>query len=283
MLIGMAGKTSGAAGHFGRQVRKERIARGWPLTEFAQRIDFDAGHLSRVENGRRPPTEKLAIACDRAFPERQGWFTEWYAEYSEWSEVPANFRDWGELEDRTTTFRVWTPGIIDGLLQTESYARVLVSVQPSATEEIIATRVGNRLERQKNVLGREKPSRFWLLVDELALYRQVGTVAVMAEQMNHLLSVAAMPNVTMQVVPAVAHPANASAFIVTDDASYAEHVVGGFAYVTEETVSRLGVLFDSLRAESYRASESAAMFRRAGELWATGVNPATQMATAVSA
>jgi hypothetical protein len=117
----------------------------------------------------------------------------------------------------------------------------------------------------------------------MSLYRCIGSPEVMAEQMNHLLEVAAMPHVTMQVLPAVAHPANASAFIVTDSAAWCEHVAGGFAYVTDETITKLSILFDTLRGESFRVSDSATMVRKAGELWTSGVNPATQMATAVSA
>jgi hypothetical protein len=41
-----------------------------------------------------------AAACDLAFPERRGWFCEYYAEMSTWSEVPAAFKDWTEFEDR---------------------------------------------------------------------------------------------------------------------------------------------------------------------------------------
>ena len=44
----MAGKSVGAAGHFGRQMRKERLAHGCSMPEFSARIGFDAGHLSRV-------------------------------------------------------------------------------------------------------------------------------------------------------------------------------------------------------------------------------------------
>ena len=61
----MAGKLVGAAGHFGRQMRKERLAHGWSLPEFSARIGFDAGHLSRVENAKRPPTEALAKGVRR--------------------------------------------------------------------------------------------------------------------------------------------------------------------------------------------------------------------------
>ena len=92
-----------------------------------------------------------------------------------------------------------------------------------------------------------------------------------------------MPLVTLTVMRAVAHAANASGFVLTDDAAWCEHLAAGGVYTDPHIVSALAARFDSLRAESYRASESAAMIGRAGELWTAGVNPATQMATAASA
>lgn len=100
----MAGNGSGnPATHFGRQMRKERLARGWSLQELARATGINVGHLSRIENGKRPPTENLAAACDAAFPERRGWFSEYYEEMRTWSEVPAAFKDWSELEDKAAT------------------------------------------------------------------------------------------------------------------------------------------------------------------------------------
>jgi Domain of unknown function (DUF5753) len=63
---------------------------------------------------------------------------------------------------------------------------------------------------------RDDPPPAWFAVDKVALYRQVGTAQVMADQMRQLVAVAAMPSVTLQVLPAVAHAANASGFIVAD-------------------------------------------------------------------
>jgi Domain of unknown function (DUF5753)/Helix-turn-helix len=278
-----ANSGNSASTHFGRQMKKERLARGWSLREFSARAGIDFTTASRIENGKRPPTRNVAAACDAVWPERRGWFSEWYAEFATWPEVPASFRDWGELEDGAASLRVWTPGILDGLLQTESYARELASVQPAVTAEVVAARVASRMERQRRVLLRDRPARASFAVDELSLYRCVGSAEIMTGQCRRLREVAAMPQVTVQVLPARAHPANASAFIVTDSAAWCEHVAGGFAYVTEETVTRLAILFDTLRGECLRVSESAAMIRKAGELWASGVNPATQMATAASA
>jgi hypothetical protein len=77
-ILGMTGNGgSNPAMHFGKQMRKDRLARGWSLAEFTQRTGINAGHLSRIENGKRPPTENVAAACDVAFPERKGWFTEY--------------------------------------------------------------------------------------------------------------------------------------------------------------------------------------------------------------
>jgi transcriptional regulator with XRE-family HTH domain len=283
--IAMAGsKDLSAATHFGRQVRKERLAHGWSLAEFGVRTGIDGAHWSRVENGRRPPTEKLAQAADEAFPERRGWFSDWYAESRTWTEVPAGFRSWSEIEDRATVLRSWTPGIVDGLLQTEDYARALISVQPAVTDEIAASRLANRMERQRRVMARKDPLSVWFVIDEAALcYRCVGSPEIMAAQMRHLLSVAALPLVTVQVIPAVAHPANASGFVVADDSAWCEHVAGGYVFTGGETVTLLARLFDSLRAESYRASESAALIEKAGALWATGGSPLTPTATAASA
>jgi transcriptional regulator with XRE-family HTH domain len=273
-------KENGMAGHFGRQVRKERLAHGWSLDELSRRTGINAAHLSRIENGRRPPTDAIALACDAAFPERRGWFSDWYDESRTWAEVPPGFRSWAEVEEKAVTLRDWWPSIISGQLQTEGYARALISVQPAVTDEIMRARLANRMERQRRVLYRDNPPSVWFIVDELALYRCVGSARVMAEQMSHLAAVAAMPNVTVTVMPAIAHPANASGCIIAgDDAAYAEHMAGGFTYTDEATVSALAMRFDSLRGECYRVSESAALIERLGEIWTAGASPLTRTAT----
>jgi transcriptional regulator with XRE-family HTH domain len=268
------------ATHFGKQMRKERLARGLGLREFAQLTGLNPGHLSRIENGKRPPTENVATACDAIFPERRGWFTEYYEELRGWSEVPAAFRNWAELEIKAASLRVWMPGIVHGLLQTEDYARALIAAVPRTSPETAAARLASRMERQRCVLMREETPSAWFIVDELSLYRQVGSPDVMAAQLAHLSAVAAMHTVTVQVLPAVAHCANASEFIVTDDAAYAEHVVGGYVFTDAETVSALAVRFDTLRGECYKVSESSALLERMARSWTAGVSPLTQTVTA---
>jgi hypothetical protein len=197
--------------------------------------------------------------------------------------VPAGFRSWAEYEDKAVSVRDWMPSVVTGLLQTEDYARALLSTFPGASDEAIKSRLAARMERQRRVLMRDDPPLAFFVVDEFALYRLVGSPEVMAAQMRHVSAVAAMPNVTLQVLPAVAHPGTASGFVIAGDASaYAEHVTSGFV-MTDETVSVMSRMFDSLRSESYRASESLSLIERTCRQWATGVSPLTQAPTVASA
>lgn len=279
----MSGNNAGSAvTHFGRQMRKERLARGWSIQELSAHMDIAAGHLSRIETGKRPPTENIAIKCDEVFPDRRGWFSEFYSESRSWT--PPGFRPWAEYEDAATTLRSWYPGILTGLVQTTDYARAVLSVAPGATDEQVNARLASRVERQRRLFRRANPPSVWFVIDELALYRRVGSPAVMAAQMGRLLEVADMPRVTVTVMPPVVHPGNESGFIIADGgAVYAEHVAGGYVFTEEEITTTTIARFDSLRAESYRASESTALIGRMTELWKTGVRPATAAQTAAIA
>jgi hypothetical protein len=246
------------ASHFGRQLKKERLARGWSLPDLANVTGIDGGHWSRIENGKRPPTEKTAAACDTAFPERKGWFTEYYFELQTWAETPSWFKPWSEHEMSTSTIRAWSPCNLNGLLQTETYATAFISAAPKVTSQQVAERVASRMARQKRVLFRDDPPSAWFLVDITSLRRMPASLK--AGQLRHLLEVAELPHVTIQVVPECWHAGMSGGFILTDSGAYAESVVAGQVYA-DETVSVMGARFDSIRSEAMRSSESLALIR----------------------
>ena len=87
---------SDPARYFGRQVRKATARGRLTLAEFGQRVGYDPAQISRIENGKRPPSELFAQMCDRAFPDRNGWFSEFFAESRTWIATPPWFRSWVE-------------------------------------------------------------------------------------------------------------------------------------------------------------------------------------------
>lgn len=281
-IRGMGVKTvNSAATHLGRTMRRDREAHHWTLREFSSRTEINYATLSRVENGHRPFFERLAVACDKQFPERRGWYLEYYEESKSWT--PAGFRSWAEYEDKASTLRVWTPGLVDGMIQTSDYAHALLSTVPGVSAEVIAARLASRLQRQQRILYRPEPPLVSFVVDEMALYRCVGSPETMAAQMRHMIEVASLPHVTIQVLRAVQNPVGASSFMLAgDDAAYAEHILGGYVFTDVETVTTARLLFTTINSESYTASESLVRLAKMEEIW-TGVSPVTAARKADSA
>jgi hypothetical protein len=236
-----------------------------------------------IENGKRPPTELFAQMCDRAFPDRDGWFGEFYAESRTWIATPPWFRSWVEHEQHAATLRIWQLGVLSGLLQTEDYARGILTVEPGVTEEQVSERLAARLARQA-VLVRDDPPTAWFLVDEAVLHRCVGSADVMAAQLAHLAGLAHLPNVTIQVVPSIAHAGLLGGFAVAGHAAYVETAVAGQVFEDADIIAGLLTRFDTLRNEALRGSESLALIERMCKEWtATGARAVTQAPTAANA
>ena len=97
-------------------------------------------------------------------------------------------------------------------------------------------------------------------------------------------AVARLPNVTIQVVPTVAHAGLVGGFAITERAAYVETAVAGQVFEDEEIIASLLTRFDTLRNEALRASESLALIEQIGEEWkASGARAATQPTTEESA
>lgn len=270
-----------ALSHFGRQMKKERLARGWSLQEMSKRMGGgDYAHLGRVERGVRPPTEAIADACDRVFPERRGWFREYYEESKSW--MPPGLRSWQEHEDRAVRLSVWAPGILHGLVQTRDYARTWIETLPGVTADQVAARLDSRMKRQARVLLRDDPPVVTCIVDHAALYRLTDSAEVMAAQMRMLLEVASLPHVRLQVLPATAHAAATSELIIADNSvAYCEHLAAGAVYLEPERVGYLEAIFASIAGECYRVSESLAIIRKAEETWSAVAPDGASQVTAV--
>lgn len=107
--------------------------------------------------------------------------------------------------------------------------------------------------------------------------RQVGGVETMAEQMDHLVTIASLPHVDVQVIPfaAGAHPGTPGAFVVLSfedaadrDVVYIETMAGDLYPEVDADIQGAMQAFDRLRAMALSPDDSASMIRDAAKEYA---------------
>ncbi|MGH3598741.1 MAG: DUF5753 domain-containing protein, partial [Pseudonocardiaceae bacterium] len=104
------------------------------------------------------------------------------------------------LEQASAVIRTYEPQLVPGLLQTQECASAVIRLgHPTASAEDIDRRVALRMKRQKVLTQPEAPN-LWAVLDEAALWRLDGRSAL-RDQIQHLIEMTELPNVTLQVMP----------------------------------------------------------------------------------
>jgi transcriptional regulator with XRE-family HTH domain len=195
----------------GRELRRLREARGWTLSEAVEVLGNQATKLSRLENGQssvRPLDVRILCEALGATAEETAWAVETAKHCNQrgrWSGYRSiyfrYFRMAVDLEQGATVINSYQTEVIPGLLQTEDYARaILSSMSPSYSNETVEMGIKARLERQQ-VLTKPDPPQVNFVMSESAVVRQVGNDSVMHDQLEHIIEVAERPNVHVQVLP----------------------------------------------------------------------------------
>ncbi|OKI01996.1 transcriptional regulator [Streptomyces sp. CB02923] len=139
------------------------------------------------------------------------------------------------LYERTRWFRAYSPSLVPGLIQTYGYTEdVLRAVQRRRVQfDDVADAVAARMERQRVVY--EGRRRFAFLVEESVLSNGLGDADTQAEQLDHLLAVAALPNVSVGVVPTRLgrERAPVEGFWIFDTAQVNVELVSGYLTITQ--------------------------------------------------
>ncbi len=173
--------------------------------------------------------------------------------------LPNWFQTYVGLEEAASLIRSYEIQFLPGLLQTEEYARAVVTAgAPKATVDEVERRVHLRVKRQE-ILQRASPPAFWAVVDEAALHRPIGGSKVMKQQVEHLLDLMSMPNVTLQVMPFRfgGHAGEGGAFTMLrfpepelPDVVYVEQLVSAYYLDKREYVERYARTMDRLTVDS---------------------------------
>jgi transcriptional regulator with XRE-family HTH domain len=227
----------------GARLRRLREASGVTRGDAARAIRATESKISRLELGRsgfkqRDVADLLTLYHIGAADERENLLSlarrastpGWWQQYSD--VIPPWLEQYIGLEEAASIIRTYEVQFVHGLLQTESYARAVIGLRHGADEFAeIERRVELRMRRQRILTG-DAP-KLWAVVDEAALRRPLGGRTVMRDQVRHLIEVADLPSVSLQIVPfrAGGHPAAGGAFTLLrfarpeiPDLVYIEHV-----------------------------------------------------------
>ncbi|WP_221475641.1 helix-turn-helix domain-containing protein [Sphaerisporangium rubeum] len=254
----------------GASLRKLREDRGLSREEAGFHIRASESKISRMELGRvgfktRDVEDLLTLygvnddAARRGLLEmvREANAPGWWQKYSDL--LPAWFNTYIGLEEAAQTIRTYEVQFIPGLLQTAAYARTVIRLGwPDVTEDEIDRRVHMRLERQERLTRKDGP-RLWAVIDEAALRRPIGGKEIMYEQIQHLMAVASLPSITLQVMPFQfgMHAAEGGAFSILrfpesdlSDVVYVEQLWGALYLDKREDVDPYLTAMEQLCVES---------------------------------
>jgi transcriptional regulator with XRE-family HTH domain len=207
---------NGSANTIGSRLAALRKRKGVTGQDLGASAGMSQAKISKIETGAVTPTsrdvERLARALGASehlvnalVEHTEGMhdrFTDWRIDVKR---LANRQHELGSHEHRARTIRVFSPAIVPGLLQTTEYARTILgdvsTVLPDdgETEPVVPPAVSARIQRQEVLYDERK--KFVFVLGETVLLNRICSAPVMVAQIHRLRTVAALPNVTIGIVP----------------------------------------------------------------------------------
>jgi transcriptional regulator with XRE-family HTH domain len=192
----------------GMRLRAIRLQLGLGVESAAIQLECSPSKISRLETAaRRPNPRDIRDLCrvyqlDEATSEELISLAREAKEPGWWKHYPdVGLEPYIGLEQDASAITTFGTFCVPTLLQTGDYAVATIkAVAPGVDPAALKERVEVRLRRQQ-LLDRDSPPRYRVLMDEAVLRRPVGGPEVMVAQIDKILELAEKGKVTAQVVP----------------------------------------------------------------------------------
>ena len=270
--------------YFRAELKRLRERSGMTQGEVAEQTNYALSTVSAYETGRLVPSADFAERADKVFG------TDDYDEATkthngdlarlqrlvEHLSVRPWFRDRMDVERRATEIREYDSYQIPGLLQTEDYARAVISAgRPKMSDDEIERAVAVRMTRQQ-ILDRDddlpadqdNTPRLWAIIDEAALLRVVASSEIMRVQRDHLADMTKRPNVTIQVIPngegVTCAYGRAFTILISNNGPsvvYLEDLINAHYVRTRDEVAQFALKFDHLRSNALTDDKSVRLIK----------------------
>ncbi len=264
----------------GRELRRLREAKGMTMEDASRLIRCSPSRISRIESGEIKPRTgdvmELLVAYETALESEPGKSLLTLArdlrESGWWQRLDAlssRYATYIAYEAEAVELRNFEPTLVPGLLQTEAYAKEVNSVGRETDEQAIEQRVKARLTRQEVLSRAPMPLKFHAILSEAALMFEVGGSDVLRGQLEHIVQLSRLPNVTIQVLRfgAGAHLADRGGFAVLSfekdepPLGYIETLAGELFLESPREIGRLMSVYDHLKTLAMSPAESIRFIR----------------------
>ncbi|MGI5207547.1 helix-turn-helix domain-containing protein [Spirillospora sp. CA-108201] len=236
---------------------------GLSLTQCGEIMGVQRGTVSNFEAGRRRPQEDHMRALDKYYE------TGWLFQLLLWFARMAHDPNWGrqlvKYEQETTLIKAYHGQVIPLALQTDEYTWAYVQ---AGTPKDFEAEMAERVARKKSFFSRGTEVEMWATIDESVLAREVGGPEVQKAQLEHLLAMADLPQVSLRIVPfkSGAHLGVDGSLQILSlgsrDIAYSGAQNGGRLIETPGEVRELSVKFDRIGAKAASLEDSREIIKR---------------------
>lgn len=262
-----------ARASLGVRLRDIRRDAGLSGTELARLEGWQPSKITKIEHGRQTPSEAdLRAWCDRCgaladLPDLIATVRSIETQFAEWRRVirggiKRRQEASAAVYDRARLFRIYEPAVIPGLLQTRDYALSVLSTSisffrvPDDAEESADVRIA----RQRVLTHGDR--RFHMLLGEQCLHTNIGGTDIMADQLEHLLSLLKLPRLRIGMIPFDAPyrvPLNNGFWIMDEALVQLDTYTAELSLVRPDEVELYGRAFERLAALAVYGAEARAM------------------------
>lgn len=261
------------------ELARLRSLAGLDQRQIATHVGVSQATVSRIERALKLPTLKNVItwanACGASAEvgERITALTEAaHTQIETWRELASQSSHLQDAvrtnEAGAATLRNYSPIVVPGLLQTADYARRVLSLTDITGQLDLAAGVEGRLRRQESL--HDPTHRFEFLITEAALRLKLGTPSGHAAQLDRIVSLSTLDNVSVGVLPndgsAVGLPFHG--FVIYDDRGEEDpfvivEMVHGYVTITEpHAVALYRDMFRRLNDTAVIGADAAALTQR---------------------
>ncbi|GGZ20194.1 transcriptional regulator [Streptomyces olivaceoviridis] len=257
----ITGRSQEPRRRYAEELRLLRTSRGRSLRELAKAVGWDPSLFRKLESGETPGGPEVAEALDKYYGTPGLLLAMWEMAVADPTQFKEQYRRYMTLEAEAVSLWHFGVSILPGLLQTDAYARELLTLGGYEGKELdqqVTARAGRRM-----VLEGDGAPPFRAIMAETVLRTPLRDAGARREQLNYLLEVSERRNIMLQVLPDSAGPHGLVSTAVMflrlasgTPVAYTENAHRGELIEESAAVERLQRAYDAMRDQALPPVES---------------------------